>query len=85
MRKSCPYCVDSQSADLTIWCRPNFIKGNVIGCAFTGSIVFMALAMHFLLDRENKRRDEQYGPVDADLEVDVTLEGDNHRNFRYLT
>ncbi|KAL2205039.1 MFS general substrate transporter, partial [Sarocladium strictum] len=64
---------------------PNFIKGNVIGCAFTGSIVFMALAMHFLLDRENKRRDEQYGPVDADLEVDVTLEGDNHRNFRYLT
>lgn len=48
-------------------------------------IVVMALIMHFLLERENKRRDELHGPVDPDLEVDVTLEGDNHRNFRYLT
>jgi hypothetical protein len=47
--------------------------------------VFLSLTMHFLLERENKRRDELYGTVDADVEVDVTDEGDNHRNFRYLT
>lgn len=48
-------------------------------------IVFMSLAMHFALEWENKRRDNMYGTVDPDVEVDVTDEGDNHRNFRYLT
>lgn len=64
---------------------PFFTKGCAIGCAFTGMIVFMSLAMHFALVRENKRRDSLYGTVDPDAEVDVTDEGDNHRNFRYLT
>jgi hypothetical protein len=47
--------------------------------------VLLSLALHFLLDRENRRRDELYGPVDPDAEVDVTDEGDYHVQFRYLT
>lgn len=38
-----------------------------------------------MLERENKRRDREYGPVDADTTVDVTELGDKHKNFRYLT
>ncbi|CAH0045115.1 unnamed protein product [Clonostachys solani] len=64
---------------------PFYTKGCAIGCAFTGLIVLLSLALHFLLDRENRRRDELYGPVDPDAEVDVTDEGDYHVQFRYLT
>uniref|UniRef100_A0A0B7K4D0 Major facilitator superfamily (MFS) profile domain-containing protein n=1 Tax=Bionectria ochroleuca TaxID=29856 RepID=A0A0B7K4D0_BIOOC len=64
---------------------PLYTKGCAIGCAFTGLIVLLSLALHFLLDRENRRRDELYGPVDPDAEVDVTDEGDYHVQFRYLT
>ncbi|KAK7226845.1 hypothetical protein V2G26_014848 [Clonostachys chloroleuca] len=64
---------------------PFYTKGCAIGCAFTGLIALLSLALHFLLDRENRRRDELYGPVDPDAEVDVTEEGDYHVQFRYLT
>ncbi|KAK1986443.1 major facilitator superfamily transporter [Colletotrichum cereale] len=65
--------------------RPFYTKGCAIGCAFTGLIVIMALALHFLLERENRRRDRELGPVDENMTIDVTVEGDKHRNFRYLT
>lgn len=51
----------------------------------SGTIVILALVMHFALKRENKRRDELYGPVDLTMEVNVSEEGDYNRNFRYFT
>ncbi|KAL3955932.1 hypothetical protein ACCO45_008778 [Purpureocillium lilacinum] len=47
--------------------------------SFISSVVFPES------DAENRRRDLMYGPVDPNVEVDVTNEGDAHRNFRYLT
>lgn len=41
--------------------------------------------MHFALQRENKRKDELYGPVDPRAEVDVSEQGDYNQNFRYFT
>jgi preprotein translocase subunit YajC len=51
----------------------------------SSAIVVLALIMYFALSRENKRKDELYGPVDAHVEVDVSEEGDYNRNFRYFT
>lgn len=51
----------------------------------SGLIVILALIMHFALVRENKRKDALYGPVDPDMEVDVSEQGDYNRNFRYFT
>lgn len=65
--------------------RPFYTKGCAIGCAFTGAIVFLSLGLHFALERENKRRDRAYGPPRQSESVDVTEEGDKHRNFRYMT
>ncbi|KAK2034861.1 major facilitator superfamily transporter [Colletotrichum zoysiae] len=64
---------------------PFYTKGCAIGCALTGMIVIMSLTLHFLLEHDNRRRDRELGPVDEDITVDVTEEGDRHRNFRYLT
>jgi preprotein translocase subunit YajC len=51
----------------------------------SGLIVFLALIMHFLLSRENRKRDKLYGPVDSNQAVDVSQQGDYARNFRYFT
>ncbi|VUC28123.1 unnamed protein product [Clonostachys rosea] len=59
--------------------------GVSIGCALTALIVILSLTLHFLLERENGRRDREYGPVGSDTTVDVTEEGDKNRDFRYLT
>jgi hypothetical protein len=45
----------------------------------------LSLTLHFLLERENKRRDREHGPVGSDTTVDVTEEGDKNKNFRYFT
>jgi hypothetical protein len=50
----------------------------------SGLVVVLALIMHFALDRENKRRDRLYGPVDVNAEIDVSEQGDNNRQFRYM-
>ncbi|OJJ05557.1 hypothetical protein ASPVEDRAFT_174611 [Aspergillus versicolor CBS 583.65] len=64
---------------------PFFTTGCAIGCGMSSAIVVLALIMYFALSRENKRKDELYGPVDAHVEVDVSEEGDYTRNFRYFT
>ncbi|KAJ3530805.1 hypothetical protein NM208_g9163 [Fusarium decemcellulare] len=64
---------------------PFFTTGCAIGCGMSGAIVLLSLGMHFALERENKRKDELYGRVDRAVEVDVSEEGDYHRNFRYFT
>jgi hypothetical protein len=51
----------------------------------SGAVVVLALFMHFALDRENKRRDRVYGPVDPNAEIDVSEQGDNNLQFRYMT
>jgi hypothetical protein len=51
----------------------------------TGLISILGLGLNFALERENKRRDREYGTVEADMAVDVTELGDKNKNFRYLT
>ncbi|KAF5645337.1 high-affinity nicotinic acid transporter [Fusarium tjaetaba] len=64
---------------------PFYVVGCAIGCGMSGLIVILALVMHFLLSRENRKRDELYGPVDKSQAVDVSQQGDYARNFRYFT
>ncbi|KAF5701103.1 high-affinity nicotinic acid transporter [Fusarium mundagurra] len=64
---------------------PFYVVGCAIGCGMSGLIVILALVMHFLLSRENRKRDELYGPVDKNQAVDVSQQGDYARNFRYFT
>lgn len=64
---------------------PFYLKGCAIGCGLTGLIVFLALGLRFNLERENRKRDLQYGVVDDNIRVDVTDGGDNNKHFRYLT
>ncbi|KAF5246352.1 hypothetical protein FANTH_6867 [Fusarium anthophilum] len=64
---------------------PFFVKGCAIGCGMSGAIVILALLMHFALERENKRNEKLYGPLDNDAEVDAGNDGEQSSNFRYLT
>ncbi|KAF9772134.1 hypothetical protein IL306_010192 [Fusarium sp. DS 682] len=64
---------------------PFFVTGCAIGCGMSGAIVILALFMHFALERENKHNEKLYGPLDDDLEVDVSEDGEQGKNFRYLT
>jgi hypothetical protein len=65
--------------------RPFYIRGCAIGCGFTGLISILALGLHFKLEHENKKRDREYGTVEDNTQVDVTVSGDKNVNFRYLT
>ncbi|KAJ4256000.1 hypothetical protein NW762_009074 [Fusarium torreyae] len=65
--------------------EPFYTLGCAIGCGMSGLIVILALIMHFALSRENRKRDEFYGPVIENQAVDVSEEGDYARNFRYFT
>ncbi|KAF5581056.1 high-affinity nicotinic acid transporter [Fusarium pseudocircinatum] len=64
---------------------PFFVKGCAIGCGMSGAIVILALFMHVALERENKRNEKLHGPLDDDAEVDATDDGEQSKNFRYLT
>ncbi|KAM0345824.1 hypothetical protein ACHAPU_006178 [Fusarium lateritium] len=64
---------------------PFFVKGCALGCGFSGLVVILSLIMHFALERENKRKQDVYGPVDHDVAEDNLEQGDYGRNFRYLT
>jgi hypothetical protein len=64
--------------------RPIYIRGCAIGCALTGCIAIMALGLYIKLNHENKKRDRLYGPVDDNVHVDVTEDGDANPRFRYL-
>ncbi|KAF7625167.1 hypothetical protein AFLA_002041 [Aspergillus flavus NRRL3357] len=64
---------------------PFYVRGCAIGCALTGLIAVLTLGLYLKLRHENRRRDRMYGTVDPDVRVDVTREGDNHPQFRYLT
>ncbi|KAK7416529.1 hypothetical protein QQX98_005133 [Neonectria punicea] len=64
---------------------PFYTRGSAIGCALTGAISILSLGLHFTLEKENKRRDREYGSIDRREAIDVTEQGDKHKNFRYLT
>ncbi|RYP62435.1 hypothetical protein DL769_007307 [Monosporascus sp. CRB-8-3] len=64
---------------------PFYVRGCAVGCGLSGMIVVRALGLHFALERENKKRDRLYGPVEENVRVDVTVGGDNNKSFRYLT
>ncbi|KAG5761598.1 hypothetical protein H9Q72_010284 [Fusarium xylarioides] len=64
---------------------PFFVKGCAIGCGMSGAIVVLALFMHFALERENKRNEKLYGPLNNDAEVDSADDDGQSQNFRYLT
>ncbi|KAF6813668.1 major facilitator superfamily transporter [Colletotrichum plurivorum] len=64
---------------------PFYTKGTAIGCGLTGTACVAAFGLHLALERENRRRDRELGPVNEDTTIDVTDIGDKHRNFRYLT
>lgn len=65
--------------------RPKYTVGCALGCVFTGLITICALFLHFMLEKENKRRGAIYGEVDEDEIIDVSALGDGHPRFRYLT
>ncbi|KAF6812426.1 major facilitator superfamily transporter [Colletotrichum sojae] len=64
---------------------PFYTKGTAIGCGLTGTACVAAFGLHLALERENRRRDRELGPVNEDTTIDVTDVVDKHRNFRYLT
>ncbi|KAB8232009.1 major facilitator superfamily domain-containing protein [Aspergillus alliaceus] len=65
--------------------RPFYVRGCAIGCGVTGLVAVLALGLFVKLSHENRRRDRVYGKVDENIRVDVTKEGDNHPQFRYMT
>jgi len=64
---------------------PKFTLGCALGCVFTGLIIVSSLLLHFLLEKENKRRDREFGKPSEHEFLDVSDLGDNHPKFRYLT
>lgn len=64
---------------------PFFVRGCSIGCALTFMITILSLGLHFKLDYENRKRDREFGSVEDHEQLDVTLMGDKHPKFRYLT
>ncbi|KAL6415782.1 hypothetical protein AUP68_02349 [Ilyonectria robusta] len=48
-------------------------------------ITILSLGLHFKLDYENRKRDREFGSVEDHEQLDVTLMGDKHPKFRYLT
>ena len=71
--------------ELLIVYSPYFVKGCAIGCGLTFMITILSLTLHFLLARENRRRDRENGPVEDHEQIDVTQLGDSHPKFRYFT
>ncbi|KAM0424538.1 hypothetical protein ACHAPT_010254 [Fusarium lateritium] len=64
---------------------PFFVRGCAIGCALTFLITILSLGMHFKLAHENRKKDREFGPVEDHEQIDVTILGDKHPKFRYLT
>ncbi|KAI8881542.1 MFS general substrate transporter [Backusella circina FSU 941] len=64
---------------------PRYIRGNVTCVVFLGISAMAALLLRFLLNRENKRRDREYGtPESSDMsKYDIQDVYDNHPQFRY--
>ena len=70
---------------LTHGCSPYYVTGSAVGCGITGFIVIVSLILHFKLDRENRKRDRETGPVSRDAIVDATVNGEKMENFRFMT
>lgn len=65
---------------------PYFVTGTAIGCGLSGLIVPMGIILHFAYTAENKRKDREYGTAqDREGPIDVTNDGDKHKDFRLLT
>lgn len=65
--------------------KPRYIRGHVVCVVFLGLGFISATTLRFLLARENKRRDKEYGvPESVDM-TDVDIDGvyDKHPQFRY--
>lgn len=64
---------------------PRYIKGHVICLVFLSLAGLSAAILRFLLARENRRRDKEYGIFETTDMSGVDIDGvyDNHPQFRY--
>lgn len=62
---------------------PYYLTGNAVSSALTFTTAVSAAAMSFLLYRENRRRDRQYGKPEARFPVDMGGDADKVPNYRY--
>ncbi|EOR04997.1 hypothetical protein J056_000362 [Wallemia ichthyophaga EXF-994] len=44
--------------------KPDFVMGHSVSAAFSAFTFILAVALHFILKRENKQRDEKFGTLD---------------------
>lgn len=70
---------------LLISSRLDYKLGSGLGCGFCGMIIVLSLGMHFVLEKENKRRDRKYGKPFEHERLDISSVGDDHPKYRYLT
>ena len=71
--------------NLPVRIRPFYTLGCSLGSGLTGLIIILALRLHLKLSAENEKRDERFGFVDPEEHLDVSVLGDQHPKFRYLT
>ncbi|CAO3587258.1 unnamed protein product [Absidia cylindrospora] len=63
---------------------PTYRIGHAICLTFSFLAIFMTLFLRYLLARENKRRDELYGPVEMKETAVTDGEDDGSTRFRYI-
>lgn len=64
---------------------PRFIRGHAVCVVFFAIAFGAATLLRFMLARENKRRDREYGVPESNDMTDVDIDGvyDKHPQFRY--
>ncbi|ETS78449.1 hypothetical protein PFICI_10511 [Pestalotiopsis fici W106-1] len=65
--------------------RPNYVRGCAIGCGLSGLVVPIGIALSLMYHAENKSKDANFGHVQVGVIVDVSTEGDRHKDFRLMT
>lgn len=64
---------------------PYYVKGMGISAGLLFFAAILSQVLRFIMHRENKRRDAQYGPVNGrDMPDEVVDAGDDHPSFRFI-
>ncbi|KAL3443594.1 major facilitator superfamily domain-containing protein [Aspergillus insuetus] len=64
---------------------PYYVKGMAISAGLLFFAAILAQTLRFLMSRENKRRDREFGVVDpAEMPDEVVNSGDDHPGFRFI-
>jgi tellurite resistance protein TehA-like permease len=64
---------------------PYYTKGMAISAGLLLFAALLAQVLRFLMWRENKRRDAEFGVVDpAEMPDEVVNSGDDHPGFRFI-